>query len=172
MTRNDNIMLHDRESGRILLLVMVTIFALSAFWFIALSTTGLELRTVGGRKSASQQFFDAEAGLTAAMENFSGLAGSLGLDVTTTFVTEEVKDPTSAADPADQRVVAEITLRPIQRQSLTKSQEHNQPYQRHESAPPAGSGSGVNSTVIKRYSIDSKSGNKELQAGVYRVVPK
>ena len=67
---------NQRENGRIIILVLITVFTLSAFWFIALGVTGSELRIVGGKKSAAQQFFDAEAGLNAAMENFDVLYNS------------------------------------------------------------------------------------------------
>lgn len=159
------------QNGRIILVVLVTIFTLSAFWFIALGETGLELRVVGGKKSAAQQFFDAEAGLNVAMENFGTMAASLGNDLTTAVVNQTVKDPTSAVDPADQRIVAEISLRPIQSDAGVAT-SHGQPAQNHESTPPAGSSSGVNTTVTKRYSVNATSGSRELQVGVYRIVPK
>ena len=162
---------HNNENGRIILLVLVTVFALSAFWFVALTSTGNELQWVGGSKSGAQQFFDAEAGLNVAMERFDGLANSLGTVVTTAVVYNTIKDPTSSADPAAQRGVARITLRPIQ-SDATVAAANGQPAQSHESTPPAGSSSGVNSTVTRRYSINSVAGQKELQVGVYRIVPK
>lgn len=162
----------NNESGRIIILVLVTVFALSAFWFIGLSVTGLELKAVGGKKSDAQQLFDAEAGLNAAMENFDALVGSMSNDVTTAVVYNTIKDPTSSAIPANQRVVAEVTLRPIQDEDATIAQANDQPVQKHMSTPPAGSSSGVNSTVTRRYSINSVAGNREVQAGVYRIVPK
>ena len=122
-------------------------------------------------KSKAQQFFDAEAGLNVAMEKFGDFAVSLGADVTTAVVYNTIKDPTSSADPAAQRVVAEITLRPIQ-SDITVATTNGQPAQSHQSTPPAGSSSGVNSTVTRRYSINSVAGDKELQIGVYRIVPK
>lgn len=162
----------DGENGQILIIVMVAVFTLSAFWFIALSATGTELQRVGGRKSAAQQFFDAEAGLNAAMENFSFLADSLTNDIATAVVYNTIKDPTSSSDPATQRIVAEVALRPIQNVDAGIALANGQPAQSHESTPPAGSSSGVNSTVTRRYSINSVAGKKELQIGVYRIVPK
>lgn len=161
----------NNENGRIIILILITIFTLSAFWFVALTSTGRELQWVGGSKSNAQQFYDAEAGLNLAMEKFHDFSGALSPDVTTAVVYNTIKDPTTSADPAAQRVVAEITLRPIQ-SDVTVAMAHDQPAQAHESIPPAGSKSGVNSTVTRRYSINAVAGNKVLQAGVYLVVPK
>ena len=161
----------DRENGRVILLVLITVFTLSAFWFVALSVTGSELQAVGGKKSAAQQLFDAEAGLNVAMENFGTLTDSFTGNETTDVVYNTVKDPTSSADPATQRVVAAVTVRPIQ-DDATVAATNGQPAQAHKSTPPAGSSSGVNSTVTRRYSINSVAGDKELQVGVYRIVPK
>ncbi len=162
---------HNNEDGRVIILVLITVFTLSAFWVVALTSTGYELQWVGGSKSKAQKFFDAEAGLNVAMEKFGDFADSLSADVTTAVVYNTIKDPTSAADPVNQRVVAEITLRPIQSDAGV-AVTNGQPAQRHESTPPAGSSSGVNSTVTRRYSINSVAGGKELQIGVYRIVPK
>ena len=104
----------DRENGRVILLVLITVFTLSAFWFVALSVTGSELQAVGGRKSEAQQFFAAEAGLNAAMENFDTLYNSLSGDVTTAVATMSPTDPTSG-----NQVVAIVTLRPIQDEDAT-----------------------------------------------------
>ena len=155
------------ENGRILLLVLVTIFALSAFWFIALSTTGLELRTVAGRKSASQQFFDAEAGINAAMEDFDVLYTALTGDITSAVATFSLTDPTDGG-----RAVADVTCRPIQDKNAALAQSYGLPVQPHEFNPPPGSGSGVNTTRALRYGFNSVAGQKEVQAGIYLVVPK
>lgn len=158
---------NKRENGRIIILVLITVFTLSAFWFIALGVTGSELRIVGGKKSAAQQFFDAEAGLNAAMENFDVLYNSLSGDVTTAVATMSPTDPTSG-----NRVVANVTCRPIQNVNPTLAQNYGLPVQKHEFTPPAGAGSGVNTTKAMRYGINSASGDKEIQVGVYRIVPK
>ena len=157
----------NHESGRIILIVLVTVFALSAFWFIALAVTGSELQAVGGRKSAAQQFFDAEAGLNAAIENFDALYNSLSGDVTTAVATMSPTDPTSA-----NRVVANVTCRPIQNVNPAMAESYGLPVQSHEFNPPPGSGSGVNTTRALRYGFNSVAGQKEVQAGIYLVVPK
>lgn len=157
----------NNENGRIVILVLITVLTLSAFWFIALTSMGKELKWVAGSKSDAQKFFDAEAGLNAAMESFDTLYNSLSNDVTTAKATLSPKDPTSS-----NRVVAVVTLRPIQNEDVTLAQSYGLPVQPHEFRPPAGSGSGVNTTRAMRYGINSVSGGKELQVGFYRVVPK
>jgi len=155
------------ENGRILIFVLIVVLTLSVFWVIALSETGSELRIVGGKKSDAQQFFDAEAGLKIALENFDVLYNSLSGDVTTAVATMTPTDPTSG-----NRIVANVTLRAIQNEDAALAQSYGLPVQRHEFRPPAGSGSGVNTTKAMRYGINSVSGNKEIQVGVYRIVPK
>lgn len=156
-----------RQEGRILVLILVTVFALSAFWFIALSMTGTELQRIGGKSSAAQQFFDAEAGLNAAMEEFDVLYNALTGDITTAVATLSPTDPTSGG-----RVVAAVTLRPIQDVDASLAQSYGLPVQAHRFRPPAGSGSGVNTARAMRYGINAASGSKEIQVGVYRIVPK
>lgn len=162
------------ERGRVLILVIIIIFTLSAFWFVALSSTGNELRLTGGRKSAAQQLFDAEAGVNAVIEDFNAVAPSLGGDPTTAVATLQVKDPTTNPDPALQRVVAQITCRPIQDELAIAGQ----PADEHRPAISADLGIplqrlerySVDARVF-RYSINSVAGDKEIQVGVVRVVP-
>ncbi|RLB67826.1 MAG: hypothetical protein DRH08_02660 [Deltaproteobacteria bacterium] len=156
---------HDRENGRIIIMVLIVVFTLSAFWFIALSVTGSELQIVGGRKSAAQQFFDAEAGLNAAIENFDTLYNTLLLesDLTIAVATLSPTDPTTA-----NRVVAEVTCRPIQDEDATLAASYNLPVQAHEFSCPPGSGGGVNTTICRRYGITAVANGKEIQIGVFR----
>lgn len=162
----------NSENGRIIIFVLITVFTLSAFWFIALAVTGSELQVVGGKKSAAQQFFDAEAGVNAIIENFNAATPVLNGDLTTVLYSASIKDPTSDPDPAKQRVVAQVTVRPVQNIDATAASNNRLPLQAHEFDPPVGSGSGVNTAVSRRYAITAASGNKEIQVGVYRTVPK
>jgi hypothetical protein len=66
------------------------------------------------------------------------------------------------------QVLAQVTVRPIQNLSAVSGL----PLQSHEFTPPADSGSGVNSTIARRYGISAVNGSKEIQVGVYRVVTK
>lgn len=63
MTHKNN----NPQGGRVLILVLIIILVLSAFWFIALSSTGSELLAVGARKSLVQPFYSAESGITHAL---------------------------------------------------------------------------------------------------------
>lgn len=157
----------NNENGRIIILVLITVLTLSAFWFIALTSMGKELQWVGGSKSKAQQFFDAEAGLNAALENFDVLYNSLAGDITTAVATLSPTDPTSG-----NRVVADVTCRPIQDEDSTLAQDYGLPVQSHELRPPAGTGAGVNTSRAMRYGVNSVSGDREIQIGVYRIVPK
>ena len=163
------------QSGRVLILVMIFMFTLSAFWIIALSMTGSEMSFVGGRKTASQQFYDAETGVSRIFDTLSTHIPTGPL--ATAFKNEKVQK----ADGTDMIV----TVRPIQDIDKDEAIKNGLPVQAHEFAPPEGSGTGVNTAVARRYAItgcsedlDSCSAvhtaneGKVLQVGVYRVVPK
>lgn len=159
------------ENGRIIIVVLITILTLSAFWFIALSVTGTELRVVGGKKSAAQQFYDAEAGISAVIESFGTVSPNLNGDLATVVHTGTIKDPNSDPNPANQRVVAQVTVRPVQNIDAAAATNNRLPFQAHvtEGCSP---GSGVNTVECRRYAITAISGGREIQVGVYREVPK
>lgn len=142
------------ENGRVLLLVVVTIFALSAFWFIALGVTGSELGIVGGKKSAAQDFYDAEAGLTAAMENFMTLYDSLSGPI-----ASAVSTPMNVT--YNGTTVATVTMRPIS-PAVTGF-----PQQNHDSCPSEFYEKNGSDAECGLYGITSVAGGKELQIGVY-----
>lgn len=151
----------QRESGRIIIVVLITVFTLSAFWFIALGVTGSELRVVGGKKSAAQQFYDAEAGVVAVVNSFDA-----------NLPTSPSAAPVSNATISDgARAVAQVTVRPV-RDDAGYAATHNLPQQNFEFDPPEGSGSGVNTSIAQRYVITSAAGDRVIQVGVYQVVPR
>ena len=154
---------HNNENGRIIILVLITVFTLSAFWFVALTSTGRELQWVGGIKSDAQQFFDAEAAVNLAIENIHTSTSAI-YNSTTWYNSSVTMTPTDLSG----RELAVVTVRPIQNLSVAAGF----PLQSHEFTPPAGSGSGVNTTTGKRYGISAVAGGKVIQVGVYRIVPK
>lgn len=147
-----------QQSGRVLILVLVLLGVMTIFWTVALNTTGSELLSVGGRKSATQQLFDAEAGVAWTLDRF------------TTFMPTGTA-PVPATPTDGTKNVAQVTVRQIQNDA-DYAAANNLPQQEHEFAPPEGSGSGVNAAVSRRYAITAEAGGKTLQVGVYRVVPK
>lgn len=151
------------QNGRVLILVVIFMFTLSAFWIIALSMTGSELTFVGGRKTASQQFYNAEAGVAAAITT---LPANIPVGDLASAKTELTVKNASNKD------VAKVVVRPIQNVDAATATDNKLPLQEHEFDPPEGSGSGVNTAVARRYAIMSEAGGKEIQVGVYRVVPK
>ena len=151
------------QEGRVLILVVIFMFTLSAFWVIALSMTGSELSFVGGRKTASQQFYYAEAGAAAVIDTIS-------TNVPTGPWATAFKDVTIKVSINNDE--AKVTVRPIQNVDATAAENNKLPVQEHEFDPPEGSGSGVNTAVARRYAIASAAGGKIVQVGVYRVVPK
>jgi len=149
------------QQGNVMMAVLIFIFVLSALWIIALSMTGSELSFVGGRKVDSQQFYDAEAGVASVIDNFSA-------NIPTTPTSAPVSNVTITNGG---KTVAQVAVRPI-RNDATYATTYNLPLQDFEFDPPAGSGSGVNTSVARRYVITSEVGGKVVQVGVYRVVPK
>lgn len=164
----DSSLKKPQQSGRILIIVLIFMLTLSAFWFIALSSTGAEMQLVGGRKTATQQFFDAEAGLAAAME-------SAGDWMTDAFLSEDPATaqitPPTISDPESGKAVATITCRPVQADNPGAAVARKLPVQAHVGPPPPGYGSRF---AVKRYAINSVSatGGKEIQAGVEILINK
>ena len=148
------------QDGRVLILVLIFMLTLSAFWVVALSMTGSELSFVGGRKAAGQDFFEAEEGITRVID-------TLTANMPTTPVAAPVRNVTVTSAG---KVVAEVTVRPV-RNDATYAETYDLPQQEHE-FNPVGSGSGVNTAVARRYAVTAEAGGKVVQVGVYRVVPK
>jgi len=147
-----------QQSGRVLILVLVILGVLTIFWAVALTSTGSELLAVGGRKSATQQLFYAEAGVASVIDTLTANTptGTAPVNVT---VKDGVKD------------VAQVTVLQIQNDE-DHARDNNLPRQDFEFDPPEGSGSGVNTAVARRYAVTAEAGGKIVQVGVYRVVPK
>jgi len=147
-----------QQSGRVLILVLVILGVLTIFWVVALTSTGSELLAVGGRKSATQQLFYAEAGVASVIDTLTAYTPT-GTDPVNGTVKDGVKD------------VAQVTVLQIQNDE-DHARDNNLPRQDFEFDPPEGSGSGVNTAVARRYAVTAEAGGKIVQVGVYRVVPK
>lgn len=150
------------QSGRVLILVLIILGVLTIFWTVALTSTGSELLTVGGRRSATQQLFDAEAGVATVVDTFAANQPTGPLATAKTELT--VKD-------ANNNDLARVTILPVQNDAAFAA-ANNLPRQDHEFDPPDGAGSGVNTMVAHRYVITSEVGGKIIQTGIYRMVPK
>lgn len=151
----------NAQSGRVLILVLIFMLTLSAFWIIALSTTGSELSMTGSRKVAGQQFYDAEAGAAAVLDSFE-----------TNLPTAPPAAPVRNVTVTDgAKTVAQVTVRPV-RNDTAYASANALPQQDFEFDPPEGSGSGVNTSLAQRYVITSEAGGRTIQVGVYRVVPR
>lgn len=146
------------QSGRVLILVLVILGVLTIFWMVGLNSTGSELLSVGGRKSATQQLFDAEAGVAWTLDRF------------TTFMPAGTA-PVPATPTDGAKTVAEVRVFQIQNDAAYAI-ANDLPQQDFETDPPEDSGSGVNTSVARRYAITAEAGGKVVQVGVYRVVPK
>ena len=150
------------QEGRVLIMVIIFMFTLSAFWIIALTMTGSELSFVGGRKTASQQFYDAEAGAAWVIDNFSA-------NIPTTPTSAPVRNVT-VADGG--KTVAQVTVRPI-KNDATYASSNSLPQQEHVfTGEGCNEGNGFGTVECRRYAITATAGGKQILVGVYRrVIP-
>jgi len=155
----------NRENGRIILLVLITVLALSAFWFIALGVTGSELRIIGGKKSAAQEFFDAEAAINLAMENLDNYASQI-YNSATPHNEAITFSPTNSSG----EVLGTVTVRTIHSSGEgplvpgLPDQSHTEDT-RCLSGGQFGYASGVK---CRLYGIYVDTGSKEIQVGVWQ----
>lgn len=164
---------HRAEKGNILIVVIITLFFLSAIWMVGLSRTSSEFEQVGSRKASVARLYRVEQALVTAYETPSSwLTDGFLQDVSADPVTASTTTP--VADPDTGRVLAQLTVRPIQNIDSAAAQSNRLPVQVHETAPPAGSGYGLNKFVVRRFGISAASpdGKTVTQSGVWVVLNK
>lgn len=138
-----------QENGNILVLVLILMSTLAAFWMIALTSTGSELSLVGGRKSATQQFFNAESGIADTLKDMDAFrAGILDIDPS---------NPDDNYQPDPQPGHADVTVWRIQSAATPT------PPLPTRCIPPAGAEADAE---IECYAVRSVSGGKQVEVGV------
>ena len=155
----------NMESGRVLILVMIFMLTLSAFWIVALSMTGEELRFVGGlsgRRAATQSFYNVEAGTAEFFDDFADRVP-----------TSPPSAPVSQETFTYAGKTVAVEARPI-RNDATYADTYRLPQQEHVfTGEGCNEGSGFETVECRRYAITARAADgREVQVGVFQRVVK
>jgi hypothetical protein len=144
---------------------------------LALWTSNTEVQAVRNESQLNQEFYEAEAALVDALENYnSGPTQWL----TTDFLTAASTEAKSTAVFTDENghPQATVVARDIQDDGTydgDPSEPYNHlPQQRHIGPPPSGSGYSLKYFEVRRYGITaiSSQGNTQVQMGAWKVFNK
>ena len=144
---------------------------------LAVWNSNTEVKIVRNEGQMTREFYDAEAGLIDAIENYN--SGSTSW-MTDDFLTENqtlakkiVMSNDENGDP-----VARVEVRCIESSGTPVAElgndSNNLPLQPHIGPPPAGSGYSLKYFEIRRYGITAYSteGNTHIQVGAWKVFNK
>ncbi len=161
------------ERGSALIIVLITVFFLGAIWMVGLTRTGEEFSQVGAKQASVARLYAAEQALVTAYERPSTW-------LTDTFLQDAAADiarasiTTPVADPGTGKVLAQLTIRPIQNIDAAAAQSNRLPAQVHATAPPVDSGYGLNKFAVRRFGVSAATpdGRTEVHSGVWIVLNK
>ncbi len=136
-----------------------------------------EMLLVRNESELIREFYNAEAGVVDAIENYNDDT------VSTHWLTNEfLLDGDEAANivnynDADGKPVALVEVRcilPVEKQTDCSDAGDNLPLQPHKGPPPPGSGYSLKYFEVRRYGITatSSNGNTQVQVGVYKIFNK
>jgi len=151
------------ERGAALLTALMIMVLMLIVGLAASRTTDTELLVARNEKEIAMEFYDAEAGLSQAMETTGSWMSDafLGDEVTAEAVLEVAS--------ADAEHLATVRIQPIQNADIATATARALPLQTHTSPPPPGSGFGLNKFEVRRYSFTAEKGVTRLQAGVWKI---
>ena len=144
---------------------------------LAVWTSNTEVKIVRNEGQMVREFYDAEAGLIDAMENYN--SGSTNW-MTDDFLAEDktLAKKVVLSNDENGEPVARVEIRCIERSGTPVSglgnDSNNLPLQPHIGPPPAGSGYSLKYFEIRRYGITAYStkGNTHIQVGAWKVFNK
>lgn len=167
----------DNENGfvlgaSILVSAIVLLTGVLAIW-----TSNTEVKIVRNESQMIREFYNAEAGVIDALENYN--SGSINW-MTNDFLTAAPTDASSTVNSSDEagNVVATVEVRCIESTATPVSglsnSANNIPQQAHIGPPPAGSGYSLKYFEVRRYGITATStnGNTQIQVGAWKVFNK
>ena len=167
----------DNEDGFVLGTAILVSAILLLAGVLAVWTSNTEVTIVRNEGQMIREFYDAEAGVVDAIENYN--SGP------TTWMTNDFlsADPTvagSAVTSSDEHgeAVATVEVRCIEPSATPipsfSDAANTVPQQPHIGAPPPGSGYSLKYFEIRRYSLTATStrGNTQVQVGAWKVFNK
>jgi hypothetical protein len=167
----------DNENGFVLGASILVSAILVLGGVLAIWTSNTEVKIVRNEGQMIREFYNAEAGVIDALENYnSGPTTWLTNDFLTEDRTLAKKIVTSNDENGD--AVARVEVRCIESSgtpvSGLENDSNNLPLQPHIGPPPTGSGYSLKYFEVRRYGITafSNNGNTHIQVGAWKVFNK
>ena len=167
----------DNQNGFVLGTAILVSAILVLAGVLAIWTSNTELKTVRNETQMTLEFYNAEAGVIDALENYnSGSTSWLTDNFLTTDPTQAFGTVNSSDEQGD--VVATVEVRCIESTATPVSglsnSANNIPQQAHIGPPPPGSGYSLKYFEVRRYAVTATStnGNSQVQVGAWKVFNK
>ena len=144
---------------------------------LAVWTSNTEVKIVRNEGQMTREFYNAEAGVIDAIENYN--SGSINW-MTDDFLTDDqtLAKKIVISNDENGEPVAKVEIRCIESSgtpvSGLENDSNNLPLQPHIGPPPAGSGYSLKYFEVRRYGITAYStkGNTHIQVGTWKVFNK
>lgn len=144
---------------------------------LAIWTSNTELKTVRNETQMTMEFYNAEAGVIDALENYKTGPTTW---LTNDFLTADpvLANSTISSSDEEGNIVATVEVRCIESSATPVSglsnSANNIPQQAHIGPPPAGSGYSLKYFEVRRYAVTgtSDNGNSQIQVGAWKVFNK
>ena len=167
----------DNQNGFVLGTAILVSAILVLAGVLAIWTSNTELKTVRNETQMTVEFYNAEAGVIDALENYN--SGSTSW-LTDNFLTTDPTQASGTVNSSDEQgeVVATVEVRCIESTATPVSGLSNSansiPRQAHISPPPPGSGYSLKYFEVRRYAVTATStnGNSQVQVGAWKVFNK
>jgi len=167
----------DNENGFVLGASILISALLLLTGALAIWTSNTEVKIVRNESQMVREFYNAEAGVIDAIENYN--SGSTNW-MTNDFLTAAPTAAGSTVNSSDEggNVVATVEVRCIESTATPVTGLSNSantiPQQNHIAPPPAGSGYSLKYFEVHRYGITATStnGNTQIQVGAWKVFNK
>jgi hypothetical protein len=167
----------DNENGFVLAASILVSAILILAGVLAIWTSNTEVKIVRNEGQMIREFYNAEAGVIDAIENYnSGSTNWMTDDFLTEDQTLAKKIVTSNDENGDP--VARVEVRCVESSGTPVSgledDSNNLPLQPHIGPPPTGSGYSLKYFEVRRYGITaySNNGNTHIQVGAWKVFNK
>ncbi len=167
----------DNENGFVLGASILVSAILVLAGVLAIWTSNTEVKIVRNEGQMIREFYNAEAGVIDALENYK--SGSTNW-MTNDFLTEDrtLAKKTVMSHDENGDLVARVEVRCIESSGTPVSgledDSNNLPLQPHIGPPPTGSGNSLKYFEVRRYGITafSTNGNTHIQVGAWKVFNK
>ena len=167
----------NNENGFVLGTAILVSAILVLAGVLAIWTSNTELKTVRNETQMTMEFYNAEAGVIDALENYNTGPTTW---LTNDFLTADPVDAFGTVNSSDEQgnVVASVEVRCIESTATPVSglsnSANNIPQQAHIGPPPTGSGYSLKYFEVRRYAVTgtSDNGNSQIQVGAWKVFNK